>query len=148
MVKKLLVLWSILSALVLTGAGCAGYSTPAAPTQNNVPAQDQSSVQPAGELPASQPVVSESVVPKSETRQITIANFAFASASVVVKAGTIVKWTNDDQVLHSIKSDNGSFAGSANLNTGDSYEVKFDNPGTYNYACGIHPSMRGQVVVE
>ncbi len=120
--KKFLVLGTILGALILTGAGCSMGSTAAPQT--------------------SSPTAS------SESNQISIANFSFGPASITVKAGTTVKWTNDDQVMHNIKSDDGSFTDSANLNTGNSYEFKFDKPGTYNYSCGLHSSMHGQVIVQ
>lgn len=133
----------MLSALVLTGAGCVRNTPATTPAQNNVPVQSS----PADNLPASQPAA-QSTAPQAASVQITVANFAFDPNSITVKAGTVVKWTNDDQVVHNIKSDNGSFPNSANLNTGDYYEFKFDKPGVYNYSCGIHPSMRGQVVVQ
>ena len=34
------------------------------------------------------------------------------------------------------------------LDTDDSFVYKFDHSGTYDYLCGIHPHMHGQVVVE
>lgn len=140
--KKLLVLGSMFSALVFTGAGCAG-NAPVVPAQTNTPAETPAVVPPAKELPAFQ-----SSANKPETKQVNVANFSFAPASITVKAGTVVKWTNDDQAVHSIKSENGGFVNSTNLNTADSYEFKFDKPGVYNYTCGIHPSMQGQVIVE
>ncbi len=142
--KKLLVLGSMLSALILTGAGCSMGNAPVAP-QANSPAASPS----ATTLPASQPTASQPTIPpQAASAQITIANFAFAPASITVKPGTVVKWTNDDQVVHRIKSDNSAFPDSANLNTADSYQFKFDKPGTYNYSCAIHPSMRGQIIVQ
>lgn len=159
--KKLLVLGVMLSAVMLTGAGCAGNNTPATQPPANTSAATQSSAQSAGQLPASQPTASQNTTPpatsqppvqpaapQAETHQVSIANFAFSSGSVTIKAGDAVKWTNDDQFAHSIKSDNGAFPNSTNLNTGNSYEFKFTTPGTYNYSCGIHPSMRGQIVVQ
>ncbi len=164
MLKKLLVLGSVLSALVLTGAGCVG-SAPVVP-QTNTPDQTQASDQPNNGLPASQPngsgstasqpVTTPQPVPpqptpppaQSQTHQVSIANFAFSPGSITIKAGDVVKWVNDDQVMHSIKSDSGAFPGSAGLNTGNTYEFKFTTPGTYSYSCGFHPSMHGTIVVQ
>jgi len=34
------------------------------------------------------------------------------------------------------------------MNNGQSAELKIDAAGSYEYVCGIHPRMTGQVVVE
>jgi plastocyanin len=34
------------------------------------------------------------------------------------------------------------------LDTDDKFDYKFEQAGTYDYLCGIHPHMRGQVMVE
>ncbi len=34
------------------------------------------------------------------------------------------------------------------LDTNDSFEFKFDKPGTYRYVCSIHPQMMGTIVVK
>jgi plastocyanin len=33
------------------------------------------------------------------------------------------------------------------LDTDDSFAYKFEQAGTYEYMCGLHPHMRGKVVV-
>ena len=78
---------------------------------------------------------------------ITIQNFAFAPASLTVKAGTTVTWTNNDSPTHSVKWADGT-AGSNPLATGSSYTRTFAAPGTYQYVCGIHASMHGTIVVN
>lgn len=54
-----------------------------------------------------------------------------------------------------VNLDAGTFDGSGGLkssgigfNTGDTYSVTFSKPGTYPYACLIHPGMIGKVVVS
>ncbi|WP_139103060.1 cupredoxin family copper-binding protein [Pararhodobacter sp. CCB-MM2] len=76
--------------------------------------------------------------------EVAISGMAFAPASISVSAGTTIRWTNQDGAPHTA-----TFSGMATprLNRGDSAELTFDTPGTYDYACAIHPSMRGQVVV-
>ena len=34
------------------------------------------------------------------------------------------------------------------MDTHDDFAYKFDKAGTYNYICGLHPFMHGQVVVK
>ncbi len=81
----------------------------------------------------------------NQTNTIIIKNFAFDPPTITVSAGTVVKWVNEDSAPHNIKSD--SF-NSANFNNGESFEFKFNNKGTYDYICGIHPLMKGKIIVE
>lgn len=82
-----------------------------------------------------------------ETNSVTIKNFAFDPPAIRVSAGTTVTWTNEDSASHTIKSDANLFS-SGTLNKGESFTFTFTDPGTYTYACGIHPSMKGKVVVS
>lgn len=98
---------------------------------------------PANNVPINQVPVSDSVSVK--TFNVSIANFAFNPTNITIKAGDMVKWTNDDQVPHQI-----ALSGSIGpiLNTGDSYSYTFSNSGIFNYNCNIHPSMVGTVNVN
>lgn len=81
------------------------------------------------------------------TNQIAIKGMALSPASVTVKAGTTVTWTNNDSTWHSITSYDGRIPSSQNLAQGQSYSYKFTKAGTFKYHCGIHPNMTGLVVV-
>ena len=78
---------------------------------------------------------------------VEIRDFAFGPAEATVAPGTEVRWTNADDVDHSVVAEDGTFA-SANLDEGATFPFTFTEPGTYPYACGIHDSMHGTVVVE
>jgi plastocyanin len=80
------------------------------------------------------------------TDAVTIAQFAFAPATLTVPAGTTVTWTNADGVAHTVDADDGSFE-SAALKQGTSFTHTFRAAGTFTYICAIHPSMAGTVVV-
>jgi plastocyanin len=73
--------------------------------------------------------------------------FMFSPASLTVKAGSTVTWTNEDEEPHTIVSEAGLFR-SAALDTKESFSFRFVSPGTYHYACSIHPRMVGTIVVE
>ena len=75
---------------------------------------------------------------------VRIVNFRFSPATVTVRAGQTVEWTNQDAVAHTV-----DFAGviSNVLNRGGTYTLRFSAPGTYAYICSIHPFMHGTVVV-
>ena len=77
---------------------------------------------------------------------ILIKNFAFDPASVTVKVGSTVRWVNQDSVPHRIVFADG--ADSTVLAGMQSWSRKFDQAGTYDYACTIHPTMLGTVIVE
>ena len=79
---------------------------------------------------------------------VTIDNFSFTPATLTVKAGTTVTWTNQDDIPHGIGSANNAFPKSKALDTDDSYSFTFTTPGTYQYFCYLHPKMVGSIVVE
>jgi plastocyanin len=79
---------------------------------------------------------------------VSIDNFTFAPASLTVKAGTTVTWTNRDDIPHGIASSNNAFKRSKALDTDDAYSFTFTTPGSYQYFCYLHPHMVGTIVVE
>ena len=79
---------------------------------------------------------------------VTIAGFAFAPASLTVKVGSSVTWTNKDSATHTVTWDDGS-QGSGSLTAGGApYTQTFATAGTFAYHCSIHSSMKGTIVVE
>lgn len=77
--------------------------------------------------------------------EIAVQGFAFSPAALTIKKGTMVTWTNNDSVPHNIKFNTFN---SEILNKGESFQFKFDNAGTYDYTCAIHPTMKGEIVVQ
>ena len=77
---------------------------------------------------------------------VTIDNFAFAPATLTIKAGSTVTWTNRDEEPHTVASSDGSFH-SPGMGTGATYSHTFTTPGKFDYVCSIHPMMHGTVVV-
>ena len=78
--------------------------------------------------------------------KVTIGNFAFVPPTLRVKAGTTVTWTNGDDIPHSIVCPPLSVH-SHPMDTNETFSYTFAKAGTYNYFCGLHPFMHGQVVV-
>lgn len=76
---------------------------------------------------------------------VSIENFSFKPQALTIKAGTTVTWTNNDTVVHNIKSAEFS---SPDMKQGDTFQHKFDKAGTYDYNCGVHPTMTGKIIVE
>jgi plastocyanin len=77
---------------------------------------------------------------------VGIANFAFTPAALTVKSGETVTFENRDGTIHSIVGVGGFFR-SKPLDTEDKFSFTFDKPGEYSYFCGLHPYMKGKVVV-
>lgn len=85
--------------------------------------------------------------PAVATTKVSITNFAFNPATITVKVGTAVTWTNMDEEPHTV-TDGGHVIKSPVLgNQGSTFSTMFAAPGTYNYNCSIHPFMHGVVVV-
>lgn len=71
--------------------------------------------------------------------------FAFSPASLDVKVGDTVTFTNQDTAPHNVKID-GKELGIQN--TGDSVTWTAAKAGTFPYSCVIHPSMTGTIVAK
>jgi plastocyanin len=80
-------------------------------------------------------------------RQVSIDNFSFNPATLIVTAGTTVTWVNHDDMPHTIKTVNQGFSSPA-LDTDQRYSYRFTKRGTYAYFCSIHPMMKAKVIVK
>jgi plastocyanin len=78
---------------------------------------------------------------------VAIKDFKFGPASLTVRPGTRVTWTNRDEEPHTITSETGAFA-STGLSYEETFSQTFARPGTYAYFCALHPQMRATVVVR
>jgi plastocyanin len=76
---------------------------------------------------------------------VTMINNEFQPPHIQVPARTTVTWTNGDQSPHNVKFDDGP--SSDNLALGATFQRVFDDPGTFDYRCTIHPGMVGRVTV-
>lgn len=85
--------------------------------------------------------------PEATPVSVAIDNFSFGPKTVKVAAGTTVKWTNKDDIPHTVVSTDGIFKSHA-LDTDESFSHTFEKAGTYEYFCSLHPKMTGTVVVE
>ena len=79
--------------------------------------------------------------------EVSIEGFAYSPDSLTVSAGTSVSWSNDDPTQHTVSAEDDSFDSDV-LDPSKRFSFTFDDPGTYNYICNIHPDMKGTVTVE
>ncbi|WP_424082964.1 cupredoxin domain-containing protein [Mycobacterium sp.] len=77
---------------------------------------------------------------------VSIDNFAFVPATLTVRAGSTVTWTNHDEEPHTIAANDGSFH-SPGMGSQGTYSHIFPTAGKFDYVCSIHPYMHATVVV-
>ncbi|MGD0639436.1 MAG: cupredoxin family copper-binding protein [Roseiarcus sp.] len=82
----------------------------------------------------------------AEGAKVGIDNFAFTPDVVTVKSGTTVVFENHDDIPHLVVAADGKYRSKA-LDTNDQFSVTFDKPGEYAYFCGLHPYMKGKIIV-
>jgi plastocyanin len=79
--------------------------------------------------------------------EVVIDNFTFAPTPLSVPVGTTVKWVNHDDIPHSIVVPTLKLR-SHPMDTDENFSYRFEQAGTFDYICGLHPHMHGQVVVQ
>ncbi len=73
----------------------------------------------------------------------------FAPREITIQPGDVVVFQNDDRTSHHIMSRKGPTEFSSRLlPRGASYEVTFEEEGTWEIGCHIHPRMRLMVDVQ
>lgn len=150
------------TTLLLIGAGCSAYNT----SNTNTAATNGASINPYATnvntaTENQNDTVNVNAVMTNEntttgtnstnsttgnTSTVTIQNFAFVPADLVVKAGTTATWTNADSVAHTIVGNTGG-PSSDTIGAQGTYRYTFSTPGTYTYHCSLHPTMIGSVTV-
>lgn len=80
--------------------------------------------------------------------KVSIDNFNFSPSVITIAPGTTVRWTNRDDIPHTVVSDDKTTFKSAVMDTDEQFAFTFTKPGTYSYFCSIHPKMTGKVVVQ
>ena len=78
---------------------------------------------------------------------VTIANFAFGPARHTATVGQPVTWVNNDDSPHQITVVS-TKERSPIITKGQSAVLPFNTAGTYEYMCGLHPSMKGSIEVK
>jgi plastocyanin len=116
------------AAVSMLAISCAQANPGSGPKSSYASATASASAQPAGS-------------------EIKIDNFSFTPATLTVPVGTKVTWTNHDDIPHNIVSSEQKFKSKA-MDTDDSFSNTFNEAGTYEYFCGLHPKMVGRVIVE
>ena len=88
-----------------------------------------------------------SAAAQAEEVVVHIDNFTFDPVEITVKPGTTVTWENRDDIPHLVVEDGAKFRSPA-LDTGEKFSFVFQNAGETEYFCGLHPHMKGKVIVK
>lgn len=80
-------------------------------------------------------------------------NECYLPYSLDVRIGDTVTWNNIDTAAHTVTSGNSSGGADGLFDSGlfmagSTFDVTFDEIGTFDYFCMVHPWMTGQVIVN
>jgi len=126
--------------MIIAISGCAAQNT-------KVPPGVPSNTPPAETPPAEPPTATPPGGNLGIKKDIEINGFAFSPETVTIPKGATIIWTNLDSAAHTVVSDSGTEISSDSIPKGGSYTHTFNTEGTYDYHCGIHPSMKGVIIV-
>ena len=81
-----------------------------------------------------------------------VEDICYIPPNIIVEKGKSVTWLNEDSSFHSVTSgfypEPSGLFDSGHLDPYQSYTLSFDEIGTYDYFCTLHPWMFAQVIVE
>jgi len=124
--------------------------------------------EPALEEPIEEPVVESTPEPEIQSLPSTAivslpvgsavpgceeTNECYLPYEVTISSGSSVSWINDDSAAHTVTSGTvtagvtGVFDSSLFM-SGATFEHTFDDAGTFDYFCMVHPWMTGKVIVN
>jgi plastocyanin len=79
---------------------------------------------------------------------VEIKDFSFTPASVTIKVGGTVTFTNKGVAAHTVSPVTGlTFNDTGAINANQSKSITFPMAGTANYQCNFHTSMKGTITV-
>jgi plastocyanin len=138
--KRTRFLWAALllaAALTVVLVACGGQTTAATPTATTAPPTPTPT-------PATSPtpvaIVMVKIVEKNE-------KYSFSPATLTIKAGSEVIWTNVSDAAHTVTSDTSAFTASSAFKKNGTFMMIFATPGTFKYHCSIHPYMMATITV-
>jgi plastocyanin len=95
----------------------------------------------AGTFPAG------TVAARTGPADVNITGFTFGPTKLVAAPGTAVTWTNADDSPHQVTVA-GAPLRTAVLLRGQSAALTFKDAGVFEYACALHPNMKGTIEVK
>ena len=110
------------------------------------------------------PVIPTFSVQNTNVKKVTIpsgtgtpgcerASLCYFPSTIRINQGDTVEWNNKDSAAHTVTSGNpsdglDSIFDSSLFMGGEKYTIDFNNIGTFDYFCMVHPWMEGKVIVK
>lgn len=141
---------ALLPALILFVALAACATAETATPDAGEPTE---SAAPAESAEPSESEAAESEAPAAGEERVRIDGSTFDPEELTVAAGTEVLFVNADGFAHTVTEGTGGQAVDdpivdEEIAQNGTVSVTFDEPGTYDITCEIHPSMQMTVIVE
>ena len=77
---------------------------------------------------------------------VAMKNMKFSPATIQIKKGDTVEWTNEDITPHTATA--APFFDSGSIASDQSWQHTFTEAGDFPYGCTFHPDMKAEVVVK
>ena len=149
---------ALIGILALALAACASPAASPSPTD----ATDEATPSPTeaatpSASPSAEATESESAEPSedatAEETRVRLESSNFDPSELTIPAGTTVLFLNADSYTHTVTEGTGGQAVDdpivdREIAQNRSVRVAFDEPGTYDITCEIHPSMQLTITVE
>ncbi|MDH3681808.1 MAG: plastocyanin/azurin family copper-binding protein [Acidimicrobiia bacterium] len=100
------------------------------------------------------PTTTTTAPPQTVEAEIVSIGVGFLPNPIEINVGDTVVWTHVDMapnIPHTVTSQGVAPPDdfdSGLIFEGATFQVTFDNPGTFSYFCTVHPNMQGQVIVN
>ncbi len=134
------VLAATITSVALTIASCGGSD--AAEDADSGPAL-------AEQTTTDDTAANEGESPSATEATVGIKQSRFDPTDVTIAVGGTVQFTNNDPFAHTVtaKEDQIVSFDSGDIGQNATFDVTFDEAGTFSYFCEIHPTMRATVTV-
>ena len=141
----------LLIAPVLVLAAC-GAGTVASPAATEAAAPAETEVEET-QSPAAESDPAESEDATAEEEEVRLESSNFDPEELTIAAGTTALFLNADSYAHTVTEGTGGQAADdpivdRQLEGNRTVRVTFDEPGTYEITCELHPSMQMTITVE
>lgn len=81
--------------------------------------------------------------------EVRMEKMQFIPAEIRIQPGDTVRWVSTEKRgYHTVWFQAEGLDESEPMFTGETWQRRFDEPGSHDYVCGPHPDMRGRVIVE
>jgi len=145
-----MILPALIAILALVLAACAGGAASPAAAESEVPTPADSEEAAESEPGESEPAESEEAAAEEQVR---IESSNFDPAELTIAVGTEVEFLNADGFTHTVTEGTDGQAVDdpivdEDIEQDGTVRVTFDDPGTYEITCKLHPSMQMTIIVE